>query len=424
MVQEVSTPRAPDAGPPASEVVEERPAGPPGSAVGAGRVPLDRLLTMATLSPAEATFVACRLLESTDRPRPVDGALPHDDGWDDRWEVAITASGGVEATPAGPRSGAAVPELLGQLVRSARRLPAHPAAGQLVLLRRLEEAAAETGAEPGARAGRLRRALVETLGADASERLGLQLAHLVDAYVHVAASTTAQPRVAAGAGVVQPGLGLPGPDSPGPRRPTPARFSRRRPRSRGPALGRRRAPARRAVLAVLLLVVAVAGSGYVLTRRADDASAGSGGGPATAGPSGKASAGATPESAQRASSRPRARVETLAPRQAGVVTGVELRRAGACTPGALCAVTVTTRFRPAPSAQAVTWRVGTATSCNGSVTWSAPVSVTAQPGWTSVYASSSVPVPRGRSVALVATTTAPARAQSPPVPATESSLRC
>ena len=414
MVQEVSTPRATEAGPPASEVAEESPAGPPASAGGTGRVPLDRLLTMATLSPAEATFVACHLLESTDLPRPVDGALPHDD----RWVVAITASGDVEATPTGPRSGAAVAELLGQLVRSARRLPAHPAAGQLVLLRRLEEAAAETGAEPGTQAGTLRRALVETLGADGSERLRAQLAHLVDAYVHVAASTATQPGVLTGAGVAQPG-----PGSPGPRRPAPERSSRRRPRSGGPALGHRRAPARRVVLAALLLVVAVAGSGYVLTRRADDASAGSPG-PSTAAPSGKASAGTPSKSAEQGSSRPRARVETLAPRRAGVVTGVELRRAGACTPGALCAVTVTTRFRPAPSAQAVTWRVGTVTSCNGRVSWSPPVSVTAQPGWTSVYASSSVPVPRGRSVALVATTTAPARAQSPPVPATGSSLRC
>ena len=415
MVQEVSSSPATDPDPPAAEVEEERPAGLPGSAVGVRRVPLDRLLTMVTLSPAEAAFVAGRLLESTDVPHPLDVAVLRDD----RWVVALTASGGVETTRAGPHSGAAVAELLAQLVNSARRLPAHPTAGQLVLLRRLEEAAEETGPDPGARAGRLQLALVEALGADASERLGTQLADLVEAYVHMAASSTTQTAVPAAAGRTPPG-----PYSPGPRRPTPARVSLRRPRSRVPALGRRRAPARRAALAVLLLVVAAVGSGYVLTRRADDASAGADRpDPRTAAPTGKASPD-SPKPGERASSRPRPRVETLAPRRAGVVTGVELLRARDCTPGALCAVTVTTRFRPAPSAQAVTWRVGTATSCNGSVSWSPPVSVTAQPGWTSVYASSSVPVPQGRSVALVATTTAPARAQSPPVPVAGSSLRC
>lgn len=418
MVQEVSSSRVTEPGPDAAEAEEERPTGLPGPVVEPGRVPLDRLLSVVTLSPAEAAYVAGRLLEeATDVPHPVDGALPHDD----RWVVALTASGGVEATRTGPCPGAAVDELLGQLVHNARRLPAHPTTAQLVLLRRLEEAAAETAPGPDERAARLRRALVETLGADAYERLGKKLADLVGAYVHMAGSTTAQPAVPAPA---RADVARPGPDSPGPRRPAPTRFSRRRPRSRGSAVGRRRAPAGRAALALLLLVVAVVGSGYVLSRRGDDASAGADRpDPAPAAPTGKASAGDSPKPADRTSSRPRPRVQTLAPRQAGVVTGVELRRSGDCAPGALCAVTVTTRFRPAPTAQAVTWRVGTATSCNGSVSWSPPVSVTAQPGWTRVYASSSVQVPRP-AVALVAMTTAPARAQSSPVPVTGSSLRC
>lgn len=418
MVQEVSASRATDPGPRAPEAGEERPAGLSGPAAEAGRVPLDRLLSVVTLSPAEAAFVAARLLEATDVPYPVDEALPHDD----RWVVALTASGGVEAMRTGPRSGASVDEVLGQLVHNARRLPAHPTTAQLVLLRRLEEAAAETTLGPGARAARTQMVLVETLGADAHERLGKRLADLVAAYVHMAASTTAQPAVPAPAPA---GAARPGPEPPGARRSSPPRFSRRRRRSRGPTAGRRRAPAGRAALVLLLLVVAVVGSGYVLTRRGDDASAGADRpDPAPASPTGKGSAGDSQEPAGRASSRPRPRVQTLAPRQAGVVTGVELQPAGDCTPGALCAVTVTALFRPAATAQAVTWRVGTATSCNGSVSWSPPVSVTAQPGWTRVYASSSVQVPRRPAVALVATTTAPARAQSPPVPVTGSSLRC
>jgi hypothetical protein len=85
---------------------------------------------------------------------------------------------------------------------------------------------------------------------------------------------------------------------------------------------------------------------------------------------------------------------------------------------------VTVHFRPAPTTQPVVWKVGTARSCEGRVTWSPPITVTAQPGWTTVYASSSVPVPQGRALALVALTTTPARAQSPAVPVTGSSLRC
>jgi hypothetical protein len=85
---------------------------------------------------------------------------------------------------------------------------------------------------------------------------------------------------------------------------------------------------------------------------------------------------------------------------------------------------VTVRFRPDSTTRVFTWRVGIARSCGADISWSAPLGVTAQPGWTSVYASSSVAVPEGRSPVLVALTSAPARAQSPPVPVVGSSLRC
>ena len=68
--------------------------------------------------------------------------------------------------------------------------------------------------------------------------------------------------------------------------------------------------------------------------------------------------------------------------------------------------------------------MGAARLCKRGITWSAPTTVTAQAGWTTVYASSSVRVPKGRSLALIALTTTPARAQSRPVPVTGSSLRC
>ena len=87
-------------------------------------------------------------------------------------------------------------------------------------------------------------------------------------------------------------------------------------------------------------------------------------------------------------------------------------------------MTVTVRFRPASTSRTIGWKVGAARVCKPGITWSRPVTVTAQPGWTTVYASSSVRVPKGRPLALTALTTTPARAQSRPVPVTGSSLQC
>ena len=123
-------------------------------------------------------------------------------------------------------------------------------------------------------------------------------------------------------------------------------------------------------------------------------------------------------------SRPRPDVAVLAGRSAGPVTAVDLLKDDGCAPGALCPVTVTVRLRPAATSQSIAWKVGAARLCGSGITWSPPVTVTAQPGWSTVYASSSVSLPQDRPIALVALTTSPARAQSPPVPVTGSSLRC
>jgi hypothetical protein len=86
-------------------------------------------------------------------------------------------------------------------------------------------------------------------------------------------------------------------------------------------------------------------------------------------------------------------------------------------------VKVTVHLRTGSTGQPVRWKVGTARACNRGMVWSPPTTVTPQPGWRTVYASSSVRVPRG-SLALLALTTAPVRVQSPPVPVTASSARC
>ena len=108
----------------------------------------------------------------------------------------------------------------------------------------------------------------------------------------------------------------------------------------------------------------------------------------------------------------------------GSLSVVALEPTGACRPGSVCAVTVTVRFRPASTSRTLGWKVGAARVCKPGIAWSGPVTVTAQPGWTTVYASSSVRVPRGRSLALTALTTTPARAQSRPVPVGDTSLQC
>jgi hypothetical protein len=394
MVEDVSAPRLTETGPPPPDVQDGPTAVPPEPAA-RGRVPLHRLLTAVTLSPAEASLVSVRLLESVGASRAAGGSL----GDDDLWAAALTRTGGVEATRAEGNAGAALDELLGQLCRNARRLPAHPAPAQLFLLRRLEEAAAEPGLEPGARAAGLEAGLVEVLGPGAPERLGAQLADLVGASAHLAASTRAPLAVAT---------------------PPVARRARSHPPWRGRPAGRRRRPARRAAAIAVLLVAVAAGSGYVLTRRTGDASAGAEGrDPTTAAPSGESRTSPTP------SERPaRPRFASLAPREAGAVTGVELRPVAECDRGGSCPVTVTVRLRPASDVRVVTWRVGTASSCDGDLSWSPPVGVGAQPGWTSVYATSSVPIPQRGPAVLVAATTTPARAQSPPAPVAGSSPSC
>lgn len=178
-------------------------------------------------------------------------------------------------------------------------------------------------------------------------------------------------------------------------------------------------------LVVLVLAAVTASSGYVVLRDPGGGIAGALGrddnspAPSTPTPSAPSN-----KPGEQPGPGPRQDIRALAGRHAGPITGVEVQIGANCTPGALCPVTVTVHLRPAATTQPVVWKVGAARLCGRGITWSPPITVTAQAGWTTVYASSSIPVPRGRSLALVALTTTPARAQSPPVPVTGSSLRC
>lgn len=373
-------------------------------------VPLRRLLPVVVLSPAQACVVAVQLLDATHPSGTTNGTNPADD----LWSVGLTPSGGVEVARASADEGAPITALLEGLAENARRLPAHPTSEQVLLLRRLEEVAADP--RPAARARELERALAEALGPGGRQRLSGQLAALVDAFAHVAAGVAvpADARTA-------PAVSRPGPRRAARAAPLPGPS---RPPRRGRITGHRRVRTRRVLLVVLLLTAALAASGYVVLRDQDTGSPS--GAPdrdrRAAGPAARAEP--SGEQAGRQRPDPRPDVTALAGRSSGPITGVEVAGAAGCTPGTPCPVTVTVRFRPATTTMPVVWRVGTARSCGGPVTWSGPVTVTARPGWTSVYAGSSVPVPDGRSPVVVALTSAPARAQSPPVPVAGSSLRC
>ena len=390
-------------------------------------VSFDRLLSVATLTPAQASLIAVQLLDAAHVASLGNGEHPTVLG-----PVTLTPSGDIDVSmPA--ETGRPVTELLEQLVQNARRLPAHPSPEQLALLHRLE-AADDPLVDPGARARALEAALSDTLGPDARQRLVGQLAALVDAFAHVAPGAPVgddtPPAPGPGRATTAPAritstTAAPGGSRSGPRRAAaPARPASNRPPRRTRVLLHRRTRGRVALVALVVAAV-LAVSGYVVlggpgsdivsSLGRDDTPAA----PDTTAPDTPAKEPAKKPQPDRAQAVP-----TVAPRQAGPITGVVLEKAASCQPGALCPVTVTVHFRPATTSRTIGWKVGAAQVCKPGITWSGPVTVTAQPGWTTVYASSSVRVPKGRSLALTALTTTPARAQSRPVPVAGASLQC
>lgn len=392
-------------------------AGEPGQLV--RPVPFDRLLSVAVLTPAQASLVAVKLIDAAHLQGAGNGSSP---ARSRLAGVTLTPAGDVDVNHSAADAGIPVTELLELLLQSARRLPAHPRPEQVVLLHRLEEAASDPLLDPEARARALEGALVDTLGSGAVQLLTGQLAALVDAFGHVAPG-------------VPVGVDTPLPPGPGratapatvaaeTRRAAPARpKADRAPRRRRVLLRRR--PRGRVVLVALVVAAALAVSGYVVLGGPGSDMVGSLGrddnpaAPDTTAPDRPAGQQPKEPKPDRAQAVP-----TVAPRQAGPITGVALEKTGSCRPGSLCPVTVTVQFRPASTSRTIGWKVGAAQVCKPGITWSGPVTVTAQPGWTTVYASSSVRIPKGRQLALTALTTTPARAQSRPVPATGSSLQC
>lgn len=408
-----------------------------GDPVGAvSPVALDRLLSVAVLTPAQAVLVAVRLLDAADMAGLAAGAEPSGTRLG---AVTLTPSGDLDVTAPHADEGPTVTELLERLLQNARRLPAHPRPEQVLLLRRLEEVGAAPLGEPNRPARELEASLTDTLGPEARGRISGQLAALVQAFAHVAPGVPGAPtpsislrpaagpvtQTAANGAVTQPASPLPGSPAPVPHLAgTAVRHAPSRPpRRKGASLYRRRR-IRRVGLVAFVLAAALAVSSYVALG--PGAAFVESLGPDSEPPAPAPTAPAEPpeqSAKQPQSGRPQA-LPALAGRHAGPITGVVLQKIGECRPGGVCQVKVTVRFRPASSTQSVGWKVGAARLCERGIAWSPRTTVTAQPGWTTVYAHSSVRVPKDRSLALLALTTTPARAQSRPVPVTGSSLRC
>jgi hypothetical protein len=390
-------------------------------------VPLDRLLAVATLTPGQATLLAARLLRAS-RSAPAASTASCRLG-----PVSVTPSGDIEVAVASAEAMTPVTELLQHLLQNARRLPAHPKPEQHLLLHRLEEAAAAPGPEPADRAEGLEEALAGTLGSGAQQRLSAQLAALVQAASHVVPPVSGS----GGSGPLQAVEGPTNgrartsdlvPDAPeGSRRvlrravPTPAGPSDPvRRRTHLPSRSRRR----RVALLVAVLVAALAASAYVgLLQRGAGIVTSLGGGSQPTAPVEHAPARPPHQRAQHAGVHRPQGVPKLAARHAGPVSAVLVQKLGSCRPGSPCPVKVTVHLGSGSDGSPVRWKVGAARSCKRGMVWSAPTTVTPQPGWRTVYASSSVRVPRGAR-ALLALTTAPVRVQSPPVRVTGSSPHC
>lgn len=350
-------------------------------------IPLDRLLDLAWLTPAQAVLVGALALEQAagGAARRLDAAA-----------LRVTASGAVLLDDDGPEASVdgSVRLLLDLLRRNAHRRVHHPPAADDQLLRGLEAA---TG-DPECCARQL-RSLLDVHGCDA-DRLAGQVGALVR-----------QARLG----------GLP--DSAATTDAVPVRVPGHRSTVRARRAHRGHVVA--AVLTACVLVLATAGYFTVNGQMSPflHRLLGTGGSTATVAGTGghqeaaghRHTAGHQPRHQQ---GQPRAHPRhhhPFGPPSAGPVQHVALQAAG-CSAGAACAVKVTVSTSPATAGEAVSWRVGVTDRCRRRTTWSAPASVTAQAGWTRVFATSMVTPPRGHRAALVARTSAPAHAASRVVP--------
>jgi tRNA A-37 threonylcarbamoyl transferase component Bud32 len=117
-------------------------------------------------------------------------------------------------------------------------------------------------------------------------------------------------------------------------------------------------------------------------------------------------------------------VAAVAPRSAGFVDGVVLTPVTSCQPGAACSVTVTIRIVAHSDVKHLRWTFVLVDPCTGARTEIPGGSMTAQPSWQHIYSTTTVTLPQTRSVTVVAMTTTPVRAASAPLTVRPGRARC
>lgn len=114
-----------------------------------------------------------------------------------------------------------------------------------------------------------------------------------------------------------------------------------------------------------------------------------------------------------------------APQRADPVERVTIKPSeGRCVAGKACAVRVDVLVRRAGTARQVSWSLRIIDRCSGKVRTHPGVTMTAQAGWGQVYGISRPELPQGTALAIVAVTSAPARAASAPLLIPFSGARC
>ena len=122
------------------------------------------------------------------------------------------------------------------------------------------------------------------------------------------------------------------------------------------------------------------------------------------------------ESAPSSASRPDGLpVVAPAPAAAGMVTAVDLRTVGTCTPGSPCTVRVLVRLLPHAEPQTVTWSFGVVDRCTGAMNNVPGGTLSVPPGVDRAVAIGTVGLPPATAVAVLAVTEVPAKAAGPPV---------
>lgn len=385
---------------------------------------LDRLLSLATLTPAQAAAIAVEVYAGLAALHAAGVGHGHLGtrsvlvGVDGVVRLADWAAGSLAASRATDAPGRLqsadledARHVVTALARNADRPVVHKRARDRELLSVLERVAAREPALPAVEA-------MSALGAALHAATDVVGAHRdVDAELG-ALVTAARQRPA----IAPLPAGLPAPASlpprsreaaPAPAADEPARRSAL-PASLSAADWRR--PTRHGRLWAIVAVVLVA-AGAVLLARSPVSSLydrlthrqDAGGGAAAQAAGTKGAAARKPSAPARPAVRA---VPVLAPAAAGIVTGVSLRPLGTCRAGRPCPVRVTVAVTPSDTVQQVRWAITQFDRCRGTRATRATGTLVAQPGWTSAYDSRTLLLPRVRALALVAHTTTPAQAAS------------